>query len=83
MASGNTALKCSFKKQYHGTGCHLSFRLWKGYDVTSKVGDHVKFDEASPFFLVNLCQHKNKKNVISTIMKTMILSSFLCIFAKY
>ena len=24
-------------------------------DVTSKVGDHVKIDEASPFFLVNLC----------------------------
>ena len=52
-------------------------------DVTSKVGDHVKFDEASPFFLVNLCQHQNKKNVMSTIMKTMIFSSFLCIFTKY
>ena len=52
-------------------------------DVTSKVGDHVKFDEASPFFLVNLCQHQNKKNVMSTIMKTMIFSSFLCIFAIY
>ena len=52
-------------------------------DVTSKVEDHVKFDEASPFFLANLCQHQNKKNVMSTIMKTMIFSSFLCIFAKY
>ena len=52
-------------------------------DVTSKVGDHVKIDEASPFFLVNLCQHQNKKYVMSTIMKTMIFSSFLCIFAKY
>ena len=31
------------------------------YDVTSKVWDHVKIDEASPFFLVNLCQHQNKK----------------------
>ena len=41
--------------------------------VTSKVGDHVKIDEASPFFLVNLCQHQNKENVISTIMKTMIM----------
>ena len=28
-------------------------------DVTSKVWDHVKFDEESPFFLVNLCQHQN------------------------
>ena len=52
-------------------------------DVTSKVGDHVKFDEASPFFLVNLCQHQKRKNVMSTIMKTMIFSSFLCIFAKF
>ena len=49
------------------------------FDVTSKVGDHVKIDEASPFFLVNLCQHQNKKNVMSTIMKTMVFSSF----AKY
>ena len=53
------------------------------YDVTSKVGDHVKIDEASPFFLVNLCQHQNKKTVMSTIMKTMIFSSFLCIFSDY
>ena len=30
-------------------------------DVTSKVGDHVKFDEASPFFHVNLCQHQKKE----------------------
>ena len=52
-------------------------------DVASKVGDHVKIDEASPFFLVNLCKHQNKKNVMSTIMKPMIISSFLCIFAKY
>ena len=52
-------------------------------DVTSKVWDHVKIDEASPFFLVNLCQHQNKKIVMSTIMKTMIISSLLCIFAKY
>ena len=52
-------------------------------DVTSKVGDHVKIDEASPFFLVHLCQHQNKINVMSTIMKAMIISSFLCIFAKY
>ena len=52
-------------------------------NVTSKVGDHVKFDEASPFFLVSLCQHQNKKNVMSNIMKTMIFSSFLYIFAKY
>ena len=37
-------------------------------DVTSKVGDHVKFDAASPFLLVYLCQHQNKKNVMSTIM---------------
>ena len=52
-------------------------------DVTSKVGDHVRIDEASSFFLFNFCQHQNKKNVMSTIMKTMIFSSFLCIFAKY
>ena len=52
-------------------------------DVTSKVGDHAKFDAASPFFLVYLCQHQNKKNVMSTIMKTMIFFSFLYIFAKY
>ena len=52
-------------------------------DVTSKVGDHVKFDAASPCFLVYLCQHQNKKNVMSTIMKTIIFSSFPCIFAKY
>ena len=52
-------------------------------DVTSKVEDHVKFEPASPFFLVYLCQHQNKKNVMSTIMKTMIIFSFLCIFAKY
>ena len=52
-------------------------------DVTSKVGDHVKIHEASPFFLVNLCPHQNKKNVMSTIMETMIFSSFLCIFGKY
>ena len=43
-------------------------------DVTSKVGDHIKTDEASPFFLVYLCQHQNKKKVMSTIMKTMIFS---------
>ena len=55
----------------------------KALDVTSKVGDHVKIDEASPFFLVNLCQHQNKKNGMSSIMKTIIFSSFLCIFAKY
>ena len=62
--------------------CDIYFQR---YDVTSKVGDHVKIDEASTFFLVNLCQHQNKKNVMSTIMKTMIISSFLhvCIFAKY
>ena len=52
-------------------------------DVTSKVGDDVKFDAASPFFLVYLCQHQNKKNVMSTIMMTVIFDSFLCIFAKY
>ena len=71
------------------SGLYVDFVQWhmcyvgNCFDVTSKVGDHVKFDEASPFFLVNLCQHQNKKNVMSTIMKTMIISSFLCIFAKY
>ena len=28
-------------------------------DVTSKIGDHVKIDEASPFFLVNLSHQQN------------------------
>ena len=56
----------------------LRFRsISKEKDVTSKVGDHVKIDEAALFFLVNLCQHQNKKNVMSNIMKTMIISSFL------
>ena len=65
------------------TNCWSKFISYVYNDVTSKVGDHVKIDEASPFFLVNLCQHQNKKNIMSTIMKTMIFSSFLCIFAEY
>ena len=52
-------------------------------DVTSKVGDQMKIDEAGSFFLVYLRQHQNRKKVISTIMETMIFSSFLCSFAKY
>ena len=57
--------------------CLLTFRR------NVKSWGSRKIDETSPFFLVNLCQHQNKKNVMSTIMKTMIISSFLCIFAKY
>ena len=52
-------------------------------NVTSKVGDQIKIDEASSFFLVYLRQHQNRKKVISTIMETMIFALFLCSFAKY
>ena len=48
------------------------------YDVTSKVGDQIKLMKRDHSFLF-----QNRKKVISTIMETMIFSSFLCSFAKY
>ena len=52
-------------------------------DVTSKVGDQIKMMKRDHSFLFICVNFKIGKKVISTIMETMIFSSFLCSFAKY
>ena len=44
----------------HSLKMYCGINVW---DVTSKVGDHVKIDEAWSFIRVYLCQHQTRKKI--------------------